>query len=357
MKQTPFFSLIVITAFLLLSSCAKSKYLDPAIVFGTKEILKGEVIPEPIWAVDMTRSTVIYGANPWIITWSYLNEYILQLHDMNSGSTVYHTGNIGRGPEEMIFPFPVGTNFQDSIIYINDIYGASIHPYKISDSTLIKLDVIRSQYLFALRSFYKMSDSTYFINSAANSSCMLLDTTFAVLDSIPIKPVEMNDETFHNKRIVTGFDKGIKITPDNSRIIAYYPYFPILEISEITPENKISLTKRIEFFPVSYSTIQNEFTYDPSQQLGISQMTLSSDYYYALVQDYTFGEYEKIRTIDRKPFLMIFDRDLNFIKSYQFDRILYNITISSDNKYLYSLTDDHDDEKNMYIIRYELPKL
>lgn len=364
-----YFSFFIIGVFVLsFSSCTnevKSRYLDPKIVFGTRDTLKGEVLPEAIWAKSTVEASVLYSVDPWIISWTNIDGYVVQLHDIKSGKTIYHTGNIGRGPNEILFSFPVGVNLQDSTVYIVDAYGATIHPYKISDSTLVKHDLIKSQkYLFASNAFFEATDSTFFFFHRMKDSFILSDKDFEILDSIPNKPVEMNDETFLEQQTgmnkygykKMGFVAEMTLTPNGKRFIAYYFRFPVFNVYEVL-SNRIELVNRVEFFEPKYNTAQNIFTHESSQQIGITWMTVTNEYYYALISNYTIGEYEKPNELAQDvPYLMVFDKNGDFVRSFKFDRLLYSINVSPDNKYLYSVIDDYDENREIHIIRYELPE-
>ena len=351
MKNSNYLLAVILLCMGVMSSCKReSGYLDPSYVFNLKDTLKAEILPAPLYA----KTPILFDMDSlyWCCS-GEIDGYFAQLLNHQTGEMIFHTGRIGNGPGELLYPYPVGFDRESKILYYTDAYTHTIHPFQIQQDSIIQLKSYKDErHTYFINSFEPVSDSTFAVISMSMipQSIKIVDFSSAVYDSIRNAPIDMNDETFMSVR---GFSTTIRLTPDRSKLIATEGATPTFRIFSIN-NNKLDLIVQKAYFKPMPIISGGNLQAETDQWGGPVWEVVTDKYIYLLNYGMKSGDRfsHDFRERYKNAYIMIFDMKGEFVKSLIFDRRFTSFTVSSDDKILSAPVTLEDD---MYIAKYKLP--
>jgi len=343
--------LSLLLSIILLFSCQSNigpKHLDPGKVFSVKDTLKGIFLEATLSQDSACYNSLIYTPLGLICD-SGINEEVFFLLDTTRGDKLSSWGCIGRGPEEMLSTISSDFNISTNNVYVWDLQLNVIHSFSFEDHynfkkrdrvIKVKTDLYRiksiNDSLFVVLTFYP------------KQSLGLVDATGNFIDKIPYRVI--NDKSINYD--LKYFSSDIAISPDKKYVAVKDLWFPSLKLYLIN-NNKLTLVWEKMVFKPSFNIVNNWPRINDDQQTGFGDVQLDQKYIYALSSGLTIKDIKENKDMDcSQSYLLQFDYQGNFIKSYVLDNQLYLFDITPDGRLLYGLGDDVMD--NRIIKKYTL---
>ncbi len=311
--------------------------------FLNPELINGKLLREPI--IIFKDAARLYTFKNRIVLSSQLNDGIIQVIDTSSGKTLMTYGRLGRGPNEFLNPVGFSMNRSTFTFFIWDFYKNELTSYLLNDSvhkskTYTKINLI-------IQDLKALNDTTFAILSfCPDQSLCIIDTNGQYLSRFRYR-INNDAKIDYDLYYVNSY---IDISPNKKYLAVACHHYANIKFYSIE-NNKLN-----EIWDKNYSnfyyTIKDKKPYRKNRQhVGFESLNISDNHIYVTAYDISVGEERELKTYEKASiYLLKFDFNGNFIKSYKFDKRISNITFSPDYESVYGTFTNED----TYIYKYKL---
>ena len=269
-------------------------------------------------------------------------EYYLHNYSLNTNKFSKPYLAKGRGPGEIVGMGAIG--FYDNYLWINDFTGKKIMLLDkdkiISESSAI--DYI--EYSFKKNRYYciNLIDNLQCIGTGSESSKFKIQ----IID-LPTGEIkeEFGELKSHSKDLPSNVFTMASLTqsflkPTKDKLVLGYVYTDIIEIFDLNTKKSISL-QGPEKFDSHFKIHKNKWVENDQTRVAFIGGTTTNKNIYLLYSGKSFNEEKSFRG----KYIYVYDWDMNPIKKITLDKEVYQISISEDDKILYSF-----DELTGYVV-------
>lgn len=365
-KYKAFCLLFLVNGILFLTGCNHSgsdnatPYLSPKIVYGEADTLKGEPLVEYL-AGNSFRA---YYTPAGFLGSMEMDKKYIHLADTLTGEIIASAGGKGRGPGELLTAHYSDYDPRTGLFYIVDVFRSVVMAFKEEQGKVIVKDEYNLQSAIPsfIGGFQVVSDSVFVVllNRQYSHCLFLVDNKNTILDSLDYHVFE-DDRIDHSK--VEHISLSLRMSPDRKNLIvcnSRYNYFRNYEIRN----NQFVLTKERQFFELKAEIRDGELWSKDEEVPCYGTIFVSDSYIYMVSNPRSVklsrerhkkakGEGTMAPELMNDSYILIFDRDFNFITSYLCDGHFQWITLMPDGKTVYAA--DYKDKQSLR--KYILPEL
>lgn len=339
--------LISLLIFFVVISCkdkGSQQYLDPDKFFSKdREVLKGVILEEPIWNNKLYSS--IFHTQYGILCVTDIRDNNIQLLDPETGKLILKKGILGRGPLEVVNPFPSQYDYNTSTLLISDPQVCKAVQFRIGRDSILAYE----EFATVRKSFMHLrniNDSVYLGVTFSDQFIGIYDRKGVVLDSVPYRPITGESINYKNHY----YNLPIAFSPNKKYLVTAPSTVSKLELYEINDDYKLNQIWERTLFEYIYELSGDWYKTKPEQQLGFEKAYMTDNFIYVTAQERTALEYNKGIRKDYST-LLVYDYKGNLLRHVILDSSFGPFSVTPDDKFLYSLI-LKDDE--YYIVKYSL---
>ena len=335
MKYNYILNLILISIFFFSCNNSNSNKNSIESFFENADTLKGDILIEPINIFK--NAARLYTFKNRIVLSSQINDGIIQVIDTSSGRTLMTYGKLGRGPNEFLNPVGFSMNRESNTFFIWDFYKNELTSYLLNDS--INKSKAYTKINLIIQDLKAINDTTFAILTfCPDQSLGIIDTNGKFLSRFRYRVI-------NDTRIDYDIDYNnayINISPNKKYLAVACNQFANIQLFSIE-NNKLNKIWDINYSKFYYSIKDKKLYRKNRQHVGFESLNISDKFIYVTACDITVGEQRELKNYEEAAvYLLKFDLDGNFIKSYKFDNRISNITFSPDYKSIFGTITDED---------------
>lgn len=355
--------LMVLVGLLVAASCSNStevKYRTPDYYLGKAEAIKGE--PLPVEYISEDSYVCHYTPDGFMGEMKHENGKLVHLADLQSGEIKTSACTKGRGPGEILLI--ADSDFKGNGLYLLDPVAEKVMKVVKSKDTLVCQDVMNlapKQPKFFV-DLEVMSDSLFamFVSSMDYiGSLMLIDRNSNLIDSLAYFPLE--DEGLNHSAY--RYNVQLELSPSNRYLFVSCGQYDCVGKYEIK-DNKIIPQKKIYLSEPKYEIKNGKPVKNEDYMLFNNRIYAGDKYLYVTVDPETVKDYrarhKKAQEEGRgdkewahpgnDTYILVFDYDLNLVKSFRSDCDIINLAVTADPEVVYA-TDLRENRLVKYTLR------
>ena len=281
------------------------------------------------------------------------NNKLVHLFNNNTAELISSEGTNGRGPNELLMAHALDYNPQTGSFFLHDIMKSVAVQFKYEGHKIINKGVINLEQRgrgCITEELQSITDSLFLLrvnDIAPPYSCYLsiVDAQNKLIDSLQIFQID-NDKINHSKiRIINA---SIRLSPDRKNLFVCNSKYNHIEKYSIE-NNKLNKIKSYTVLEPKYTIRKGKPIMENNHLMWNGSIFTSDKYIYVVSNPEKWGDYLK-RLEDAKfsgkslsefagnSYILVFDYDLNFIKSYKSDDCFKWITLAPDGRTVYAST-------------------
>jgi len=355
--------LIVLVGLLAVASCNNSagvKYRTPDYYLEKAVAIKGEPLPTEYISED--SYVCHYTPDGFIGEMKHQNGKLVHLADLQNGEIKTSACTRGRGPGEILLI--ADSDLKGNDLYLLDPVADKIMKVGKVNDTLICEDIVNLS-LKQPKFFVNMeaiSESMFamFVSSRDYlGSIMLIDRNSNLVDSLAYFPLE--DEGLNHSAY--RYNVQLELSPSNRYLFVSCGQFDCVSKYEIK-ENKIIPQKKIYLSKPKYEIKNGKPVRNEDYMLFNNRIYAGDKYLYVTVDPETVKDYkarhkkaEEEGRGDKEwahpgndTYILVFDYDLNLVKSFRSDCDIINLAVTTDPEVVYA-TDLRENRLVKYTLR------
>lgn len=350
-------NLTISLSVILLFSCSNGPvivedvYFTPDELFSNAVEIKGEKLSNELYAKPFFKGFLTSDG-----FFGYLrsdNNKLVHLLNNNTADFIASEGAKGRGPNELLLAHALDYNPKSGTFFLHDIMKSAAIQFVYENNKIVNKGPInleqRGQGCIT-EELQVLSDSLFILrvnDIAPPYGCYLaiVNSQNEMLDSLQIFQIE-NDKINHSK--IRLIDASMRLSPNRENLFLCNSRYNHITRYGIE-SNKLHKIKSRMLIEPKYSIKKSKLLMD-SQHLELDGEIFVSDKYVYLVADPELrGDFlsrldnaqnsgEKMCEFAGNSYILVFDYELNFIRSYKCDDSFKWITIAPDEKTVYAST-------------------
>ena len=338
-----------IALWFLFTACTgrEQGYLNPGAIFNGKDTLFGEVLKDTLQLSSAISR--IYYTDKGLVCCSEIKGKLIQLLDTLNGRMIACVGN-KEDEKDLKSMTPLDYDALTCTFGSYDLFRHKVIRWEITRDSLRK----KAQF---------MVQDTILASAMLNDSVMTLVTYFPgqsvklvnlnsreVLDRLPYCIIEDNRIDFNKYYFVS----YLNITPDKKKIVVTGSRYSSLRI--YSPKgNKLRLVKDYTYFNPDYSVEDGGLKIEDNHIIGGGTTKVTGKYIYIRTHGLSRGEERRLMETGKKvghTYLLVFDLEGNYVRSYLFDKRFYTFDITPDDKTVYAVVG----EPYIHLVKYSIPR-
>ncbi len=336
-----FSSLMTIIILFLLNGCKENisnNYLDFKVISSIKDTLRGVILEKTASQDSANYSSFLYSPNGLIVDAGLENEAFFMLDTLN-GSKNSSGGFIGKGHNEILSVISYDYNKATNKLFVWDIYLKKIHSFFVSKDNILKdeisIDVKEKSNLYRLK---VISDSLFIgLTFCPDQTIGLISNDGAFKSKLPYKVIENNNLDYSTKYFTT----QIAVSPNKDYVVAVDFMFPSIKLYSII-DNKILLNWEKMIFKPIYNVENGWVKINNDQIFGFLDVFMTKNFIYVSTLGLKCGDWRQNKNENcNYTYLLKFDYNGNFLKSYILDHYIQVFQFSSDQNTIYGLCGDN----------------
>lgn len=281
------------------------------------------------------------------------NNKIVHILNCQTAELITSEGTIGRGPNELLIPHAIDYVPKIGTLFLEDITRSLVVPFYYQNNKITpgkSINLTQRDKGCVIYNMQAISDSLFVIrvnDIAPPYSCYLaiVNSRNETLDSLQIYQLD-NDNIEHSK--IRNIDATIRLSPNRKNLIVCNAKYNHLTNYSLDGNKFKQINKKFILEP-KLSIKNGKIKRDPLHLQWESEVFTSANYIYVVSNPETRGDYlkrlkdfeekgERFGELTNNSYILVFDYDFNFIKSYKCDDHFHWITIAPDEKTIYAST-------------------
>lgn len=342
---------------MLFCNCSNNHNLDivtslsPDKLYTQAIHLKGDRLQEELYADGYFKG--FFTPDGFLGSLRADNGKLIHLLSINTAEIQQSEGAKGRGPKELLMPYSVDYVPESRTIFLEDIVRSKIVSFRLDTghiSIVNSTDLTQRDKGCVIENMQAISDSLFVIrvnDIAPPYSCYLaiVNSRNETLDSLQIYQLD-NDNIEHSK--IRNIDATIRLSPNRKNLIVCNAKYNHLTNYSLVGNKFNQVNKKFILEP-KVSIRDGKIKRDPLHLQWESEVFTSANYIYVVSNPETRGDYlkrlkdyeekgERMGELTDNSYILVFDYNFNFIKSYKCDDHFHWITIAPDEKTVYAST-------------------
>jgi len=326
----------------------KSKLNSPDFYFKNATTLKGKHLKEKYMTPYSFKC--FYSDKGFIGSMPLPDNNIVHLANLQSGTIINSTLHKGRGSGEILTSIP-HIDFFNNKLYVCDIVTNKIKRISIDHSCLSIEDysIIKYNTPTITAGMKAVSDSVYAIfgYSRSSHSILLADISGSIIDSLPYKI--LNDKKIDNSKVGT-FYVSMGLSPDRKYLYVCNKTYNHVRKYNIS-DNSISFSKEYFLTKPKYKINTGQPVQTGDNMVFWGEIFIGEKYVYLVANPEYRRDFERRREEagstgkkytalpDSDSYILVFDYDMNLLKSYLCDGHFTWIALTPDPSVIYAADD------------------
>ena len=333
------------------SNSAVEEYLTPDDLFANAIEIKGEKLQHEMFAKPFFKG---FLTNDGFL--GYLradNDKLVHLLNAGTGKIMLSEGTKGRGPNELLMAHALDYNPQTGSLFLHDIMKSVAVQFAYRDDKIINIgaiDLAQRGLGCITEELQTVSDSLFILrvnDIAPPYSCYLavVDSHNTMIDSLQIFQID-KDKINHSKiRII---DASMRLSPNRKDLFLCNSNFNHITRYSIE-NNRLKKIKSSTILKPEYTIKRGKIIMDNKHIVWNGEIFTSDKYVYVVSNPEVWGEFltrvddaqssgRVVSEFVGNTYILVFDYDLNFIKSYKTDNCFKWIAVAPDGKTVYAST-------------------
>lgn len=357
--------LYILLGLILVSSCNNVdnkdvQYRTLDYYFMDADEIKGESLATEYVSSNIFRS--FYTPYGFLGSMRSQDNKLVHLANLNTGEIMFSACPFGRGPEEILINSP-DLAIHGNSLYLLDQRTDKLKKVEIQNDTLMTKELQK----FALGEpmifleIQVISDSLYVIFAEDFNSVkkiMLIDKYNNIVDSVRYDLLE--DEKVEPSKY--RYNVEMELSPCKKYLYISSHLFSYVS-KYIIEDNKIKLVKKIALVEPKYSVKDRTLLLHADNISLNNKIFVGDSYLYMKANPESVREekarFDKAKTegkvMEASPgndsYILVFDYDLNLVKSYRVDSDVWHLTTTPDPSVVYAL-DYRENRLKRYILPY-----
>ena len=337
------------TALCLLLSCGKREqdYLDPCVVFGGRDTLSGEALPDTVRTSNAISR--LYFTGHGLICCSKEDGRLIQLLDTLNGRMISCAGYLGKDKDFLRF-VPQYYDSHTGTFGSYDLFGNKIIRWKVTGDSLIKKEwfpVRDTMLAVAALNDSILAVLTY--NPGQSVKLVNLNSK-KVVDKIPYRILKDERIDFNIYYVIS----YLNITPDKKKIVVTGSRYGSIKIYSVQGD-KLHLKTDYTYFKPEYSVEKGKVKMLDNHMIGGGTTKVTDKYIYIRTHGLTRWEERRLNKLGAKvkhTFLMVFDLNGRYVRTLLFDKRFYTFDVAPDDRTVYVLAG----EPYIQVVKYKIPQ-
>ncbi len=345
----------VVLNVLLFTNCSNNTavteetYISPDELYTRATELEGEALSNELYAMPFFKGFLTPDGFLGYIRAD--NGKLVHLFDSSNAELKASEGTKGRGSNELLLAHAVDYNPKTGSLFLHDIIRSVAVQFRYEDNKIVnKGPVILAQRAkgCVTEELQAISDSVFVlrVNDIAppyGGYLAVVNSNNETLDSLQIYQVD-DDRVKHSKiRII---DASIRLSPDRNTLVVCNSKYNHLTLYGVENNSLKKLRRRTVIEPV-YTVKKGNIIRAGKHVEWRGTVFMSDKYIYVVSNPETRGDYlkrldkaqksgETMGELMENSYILVFDYNLDFIKSYKCDDHFKWISISPDGRTVYA---------------------